>query len=79
MTTPCNVCTSCCDGSMRVTMLRRLMVMVSRFSGGRKNSTFSSSRSSVANKANSCSLPAGAERCGIRNGSAVSLARLNHS
>ncbi len=79
MTTPCRVWMSCCDGAMRVTMLRRLMVMVARFSGGRKNSTFSSSRSSDAKKANSCSLPAGGERSGMRNGSASPLACLNHS
>ena len=50
---------SCCVGAMRVKMLRRLICMVSRLSGGRKNSTFSSSRSSEAKKASSCCFGAG--------------------
>ena len=50
---------SCCVGSMRVKMLRRLICMVSRLSAGRKNSTFSSSRSSESKNASSCCFGAG--------------------
>ena len=56
VTTPCSVRMSCCVGSMRWKMLRRLTLMVSRFSSGRKNSAFSNSRSRSAKKASSCCL-----------------------
>ena len=46
---------------MRVKMLRRLICMVSRLSGGRKNSTFSSSPSSALKNASSCCLLAGGD------------------
>ena len=61
---------SCRDGPMRWKMLRRLISMVSRLSAGRKYSTRSSSRSRLAKKASSCSRVAGADFCGIANGSA---------
>ena len=67
---------SCCVGCMRVKMLRRLICMVSRLSGGRKNSTFSSSRSSEAKKASSCCFGAGADFCGMANGSSAPLVQL---
>ena len=54
MMTPCSVWMSCCVGCMREKMLRRLICMVSRLSGGRKNSTFSSSCSRLSKKASSC-------------------------
>ena len=44
--------------------------MVAFFSGGRKNSTFSSSRSTEAKKASSCSLVAGSDFRGMAKGSA---------
>ena len=56
MMTPCRVWMSCCVGCMRLKMLRRLISMVARFSGGRKNSTFSSSRSRLSKNASSCCL-----------------------
>ena len=69
MITPCSVWMSCCVGCMREKILRRLICMVSRLSGGRKNSTFSSSRSSAAKKARSCSFGAGADFSGMAKGS----------
>ena len=79
MMTPCSVRMSCWVGSMRVKMLRRLICMVSRLSGGRKYSIFSSSRSSEPKNASSCCLVAGGDFCGIANGSASAVASLNHS
>ena len=76
MITPCSVWISCRVGAMRVKMLRRLICMVSRLSGGRKNSTFSSSRSSEAKKASSCSFGAGADFSGMANGSLPPVASL---
>ena len=77
--TPCSVWMSCWVGAMRVKMLRRLIVMVSRFSGGRKNSTGSSSRSSSAKNANNCCLPAAPERFGTGTAGRARPSHLNHS
>ena len=55
-------------GAMRWKILRRLTLMVPRFSSGRKNSTFSSSRSRSAKKASSCCLAAGGDFSGMANG-----------
>ena len=52
--------------------------MAARFSGGRKNSTLSSSRSSLAKNASNCCLVAGGDFCGIANGKPLP-ASLNHS
>jgi hypothetical protein len=60
-------------------MLRRLTIMVSRFSGGRRNSTRSSSATSVSKNACSCCLLARTERSVAAYGSTPPFAHLNHS
>ena len=50
--------------------------MVPRFSSGRKNSTFSSSRSRSAKKASSCCLAAGGERRGMSKGNFAAALQL---
>jgi len=77
--TPCSVRMSCWVSAIRVKMLRRLICMVSRLSGGRKNSTFSSSPSIAAKKASNCCFAACGDRTGMENGSAPAVESLNHS